>query len=84
MLNISLPPDMEEFVKIKVRSGEYTCVSEVVHDSLYLLHDRDTLRQIKLERLRKDIAVGIESADCGELIPADEVFQELYCRNPNK
>ena len=54
MLNISLPPDLEEYVKAKVRSGEYLCMSEMVVDSLYLLQDRDTLREIKLERLRKE------------------------------
>ncbi len=71
MMTVSLPAEMEEFVNAKVRSGEYPCVSELVHYSLYLLQDRDALRQIKMERLRKDIAVGVESADRGELAPLD-------------
>ena len=29
------------------------------------------LRQIKLEQLRKDIAIGIEAADRGEVAPLD-------------
>lgn len=70
-LKISLPPDLEEWVKVKVQSGQYNSVSEVIHHGLYLMQDRDALRQIKLERLRKDIAVGIEAAERGEVAPLD-------------
>ncbi len=80
-MTVSLPAEMEEFVNAKVRSGEYPCVSEVVFHGLFLLQDRDTLRQIKLERLRKDIAVGLEAEEPSGLIPAENVFQELYQRN---
>ncbi len=70
-LKISLPPDLEEWVKAKVQSGQYNSVSEVIHYGLYLLQDQDTLRQIKLERLRKDIAAGVEAAERGEVAPLD-------------
>lgn len=68
-LKILLPPDLEEWVKAKVQSGQYNSVSEVIHHGLYLLQDQDTLRQIKLERLRKEIAIGVEAADRGEVAP---------------
>ena len=55
----------------KVQSGQYNSVSEVVHHALYLLQDQDTLRQIKLERLRKEIAISVEAADRGEVAPLD-------------
>ncbi len=69
MMTVALPAELEEFVNAKVQSGEYPCVSEVVHHSLYLLQDRDTLHQIKLERLRKDIAIGLEAEERGEVAP---------------
>jgi len=71
MLTVSLPPDLEEYVTAKMQSGNYLCVSEVFVHALYLLQDEDTLRQIKLERLRKELAVGIEQADQGEVAPLD-------------
>lgn len=70
-LRIVLPPDLEEWVKAKVQSGQYNSVSEVIHHALYLLQDQDTLRQIKLERLRKEIADSVEAAERGELAPLD-------------
>jgi antitoxin ParD1/3/4 len=71
MLTFSLPSDLEEYVTAKVQSGEYFCAAEVIVHGLYLLQDQDTLRQIKLDRLRKEVAIGIEAADRGELAPLD-------------
>ncbi len=75
MLTVSLPLDLEEYVTAKMQSGNYLCVSEVFVHALYLLQDEDTLRQIKLERLRKEVAIGVEAADRGELAPLD--FEEI-------
>ena len=70
-MTVTVSGDLEEYVKAKVQSGEYLCVGEVIRAGLYLLQDQDILRQIRLERLRKEIAVGIEQADKGELAPLD-------------
>ena len=59
ILNISLPPDLEEWVKAKVQSGQYNSVSEAVHHGLYLMQDQDALR--------KEIAVAVEAAERGEV-----------------
>ncbi|MBF0357188.1 MAG: hypothetical protein HQL70_01200 [Magnetococcales bacterium] len=34
-------------------------------------------QQLKLEKLQRDLDLGIASADRGELFDADEVFKEL-------
>ena len=80
-MNISLPPELTELVKLKVDSGQYTCASEVVVEALWLLDSRDRLREIKLEELRKEIAIGLEQADKGQLTPAEEIFDQLRKRN---
>ena len=71
MMTVSLPAEMEDLVNAKIQSGQFHSAGEVVREGLRLLQEQDTLRQIKLEQLRKDIAVGIESADRGELAPLD-------------
>jgi antitoxin ParD1/3/4 len=43
----------------------------VVREALRLLEERDQLRELKLEELRKFVAVGIEQADRGEVAPLD-------------
>ena len=66
-MNVSLTPQLEEFVKQQVRYGLYSSASEVVREALRLLEVRD----LQLEALRNEIAIGIEQADRGEVSPLD-------------
>lgn len=72
--NISLPPDLEEYVDAKVESGEYAHASEVVRDGIRLLMKHEAE---KLEWLRNAIAVGRASADRGDLLSEDQVGEEI-------
>jgi antitoxin ParD1/3/4 len=67
-MNISLTPHLEELVKGKVESGLYNSASEVMREALRLLEERDQLRDLRLEELRRDIQQGIDS---GEATPLD-------------
>jgi antitoxin ParD1/3/4 len=80
-MNVSLTPELERLVQEKVASGLYSSASEVVREALRLLQERDELRRLRLEELRREIARGIEAADRGDLVPADEVFARLRQRN---
>lgn len=72
-MNISLTPELEAMVREKVERGLYNNNSEVVREALRLLEQED-----KLERLRAALAVGIEAADRGELIPfTPELMAEI-------
>jgi hypothetical protein len=42
-----------------------------------LLRDRELMREAQGDRLKAEIQKGIESADRGELIPAENVFDRL-------
>jgi len=70
-MNVSLTPELEALIQEKVSSGLYHSASEVVREALRLLHERDELRNSRLQELRKEIAVGIEQADRGETAPLD-------------
>ncbi|WP_426210955.1 type II toxin-antitoxin system ParD family antitoxin [Massilia sp. TWP1-3-3] len=60
-MNIDLTPQLEEMVRQKVTSGLYTSASEVVHEALRLMDEKDKLREAKLGQLRKDIQEGLDS-----------------------
>ena len=64
-MNVSLTPELEKLVQEKVKSGRYLSASEVVREALRLLQEQDQLRELRLEELRKFVAVGIEQADRG-------------------
>src|SRR5437660_2840589 len=72
-MNVTLPPELKQFVSRKVESGQYPCESEVILEGLRLLRERDELDRIRLEALRKEIAIGIEQIERGEYTEYDEV-----------
>lgn len=64
-MNVSLTPELEQFVTIKVKSGLYNSASEVVREGLRLLEQRDELRELKLEALRTEIQIGVTDLEAG-------------------
>ena len=70
-MNVSLTDELAQFVQSQVESGMYYSASEVIRDGLRLLKERDMLRQIKIEELRKEIKKGIDSLETGESVPFD-------------
>ena len=75
-MNVSLTPELERFVEEKVKTGMYQTASEVVREGLRLLKTRERLGDPELARLRSDIAVGVNQADEGRLVPFDEALVE--------
>jgi antitoxin ParD1/3/4 len=67
-MNLSLPPDLEQFVHQKVESGKYPTANDVIREGLRLLRERDEDNQ-KLEELRREIAIGIEQIEQGKVAP---------------
>lgn len=70
-MNVSLTPELDEFVNQKVSSGLYNSASEVVREGLRLLREQDELKRFRLEELRQEIRKGISSLDRGEGRPFD-------------
>ena len=75
--NISLPPELEQYVDAKVESGEYAHASEVVRDGLRLLMRQEAE---KLEWLRNAIAQGCASPVREDLTDFDAVLREVHKR----
>ena len=68
-MNIHLSGARKEIVRFFIEDGRFTSEDEVIDAALRLLQERD--EQAKLADLRRDIAIGIEQADRGELTPFD-------------
>jgi len=80
-LNVSLTPELEKFVQARVKSGRYQTASEVVREALRLLETHEQTYEEALARVRAKLKRGIEQAERGQLIDADEVFEELRRRS---
>jgi antitoxin ParD1/3/4 len=73
-MNVSLPEQMEQFVRQKVAVGDYETASEVVREGLRLLKQRDDLWKAKV---RSKIKQGMDSIRAGRSIPAQQVKAEM-------
>ncbi len=68
-MTIHLSDDREQVVRSIMQGGQYASEDEVIDEALRLLQERD--EQSRLAGLRREIAIGIEQADRGELAPFD-------------
>ncbi|WP_395018650.1 type II toxin-antitoxin system ParD family antitoxin [Dongia sp.] len=79
---MSLTPKLEDLVREKVESGLYNNASEVIREALRLMHEFDAVQQLKLERLRKELAIGEADLATGRktVIADDAELRELFAR----
>lgn len=68
----NLSPDNAQYIDEAVSRGAYPTERQALDEAVDLLRRRD--------QLRADVQVGIDQADRGELIPAEEVFARLEAR----
>lgn len=76
-MNVNLTPELEQLVHDKVQTGRYNSASEVVREALRLMEERDQLKAMQKEELRKKIAVGLKSLDEGKGVDGEAVFARL-------
>lgn len=79
-MNVSLTPELEQFVDDKMKSGDFTSASEVVRAGLRLLKERDAEHQARLDALRQDVGKGLDEARRGQTRDGAEVLADLRNR----
>ena len=57
-LNVSLTPELEQFVESRVASGRYQTASEVIREGLRLLEEREQTREAALEECGPNCGAG--------------------------
>jgi antitoxin ParD1/3/4 len=77
-MQVSLPPKLEEFIAAKIASGRYSDADEVIREALRFMETHEEwLREIKLEKLRREIQVGLDQLNRGESMDGAEFFKSL-------
>ncbi len=76
-MNVNLVPTFDAFVEKMLKSGLYQTQSEILREGLRLLKEREDLKQARLEELRREIAIGVEAAERGELVDGPKAMAEL-------
>lgn len=83
-MSVSLTPGLSRYVRTRVRSGAYQSVSEVVREGLRRMKDAESRREREHKALVRRIRAGIDAADAGRVIDADDVFAEIAARSRAK
>ena len=76
-MDITLQPEIEQFVREKITSGQYNSVNEAVNAGLKILMERELIYQGRFDQLRQEIIVGIEASERGEVVDSETVFNSI-------
>jgi antitoxin ParD1/3/4 len=81
-MNVSLTPELTQYVQTKVESGLYHSASEVIREGLRLLKEKEQLQAVRLTTLRQELQEGIDQADQGEFSQRSiaDLKAEARCR----
>ena len=83
-MNINLETQWEAFIDENLKSGRYISASEIVHEGLRLLQEKEQLRQLRLDGLRKEVDKGLNALGRGEHLELDEQEMKDYLEGVEK
>lgn len=76
-MSIELPLELEQLVRSKVASGRYQTVSDVLHDALGLLEEREIYTALHKDDIRGKIAAAYDSLRAGRGVDGEAVFARI-------
>lgn len=79
-LLVRLTPELEAFIRERVASGRFDTPSDVVREGLKLLEIREHEREAAIAEIRRDINLGLEQAQAGQVSDGEAFFDELERR----
>jgi antitoxin ParD1/3/4 len=76
-MNVSLTPELEQYVSAKVESGRYNSASEVVREALRLLEEHEQARAMQLAEFNSELGRRLDSLDRGHSLSPAEARSRL-------
>ncbi len=76
-MEISLSPNIERFLRIKIAEGLYDSLNEAINKTLKIALSKECISKEELDMLNADIQAGIDDANNGRLSDAFDFFDGL-------
>jgi antitoxin ParD1/3/4 len=76
-MNVSLTPELEQWVDEKVRTGRYASASEVIREALRLLEEQELAKQKRLFKVREKIDRALQQLDQGQALRPEDARARL-------
>ncbi len=83
-MNVSLTPELEEFVQSKVENGRYNSASEVIREALRLLEEHEKSRIAQLAAFNEELGRRLASLDRGEGVDGRTVRARLQRKSQER
>ncbi len=78
-MNVNLGSVFDRFVAELLKSGLYQSQSEILRDGLRLLKEREDIKKIKLQELRREINLGLKQVEQGQCVEYDgKSLEEMF------
>ncbi len=75
--NFSLTAEQQHYIDRKLKTGRYASASEVMREALRVHELLEELRELRLQKMRREIEHGYRQAERGDLIDGETVFNEI-------
>jgi antitoxin ParD1/3/4 len=83
-MNVSLTPELEQFVQSKVENGRYNSASEVVREALRLLEEHEKARATQLAEFNMELGRRLASLDRGESVDPASVRARMQRKSRDR
>jgi len=83
-MNVSLTPELDQFVAGKVESGRYTSASEVVREALRLLEEHDRARSAQVAAFNQELGARLASLDRGEHVKPEAARKRIEQKSQDR
>ena len=80
-MDISLTPNIERLLRNKVAEGVYNSLNEAINATPSIALNGSCISQEELDKLNKDIQMGIDEAEAGNLSDAFDFLKEIGATN---
>jgi antitoxin ParD1/3/4 len=79
-MNITLQPEIEQFIQAQIATGRYANAEEVISKALKLLEKQDKEYQEWVEETRQKVDVAIAELERGEGLDGETVVMQILDR----
>jgi antitoxin ParD1/3/4 len=76
-MNVSLTPPLREYVRSKVKSGQYESASEVIRESLRALQERERVAATFWENVQSRLAEARDDLANGRVVDGEEAMEQF-------
>jgi antitoxin ParD1/3/4 len=83
-MNVSLTPELEQFVASKVATGRYNSASEVMREALRLLEEHDQARGAQIAAFNQELGQRLAALDRGEHVNSAAARKRLQQKSTER